>query len=268
MESFGVKAGVELPVGPEEKRARNILETSTQHTGERYASGLLWRFDDVMLPDNREAALKRFFAVERRPVAQKDYANRYVSSIEQYANLGHARLLNASELPRNPGRTWYLPHHGVENNGKLRIVFDASAKFRGTCLNDILLKGPDLIQSQFGILIKFRENAVAVSADIEKMFNQVLVTRQDRSALRFVWRRPGSAEPPKTYEMQVQVFGSVSSPTICNFVLLRAAKDSASEFPDAAARVQENFYVDNYLDSFDNENDACTVARDNFIQLK
>ena len=62
--------------------------------------------------------------------------------------------------------------------------------------------------------------------------------------------------------MQVQVFRSVSSPAICNFALLRAAKDGASEFPDTETRVQGNFYVDNFLDSFDNDNDACTAARD------
>ena len=166
-ESFGVKAGAELPVGPEEKRARTILETSTQHTGERYVSGLLWRSDDVTLLDKCEADLNCLFVVERRLVAQKDYADRYVSSIDQCVILGHARLLNASEMPGDPGKkTWYLPHHVVENNSKLWIVFDASAKFKSTSL-----KGPNLIQSQFGILIKFRENAVAATADIEKMFN-------------------------------------------------------------------------------------------------
>ncbi len=57
------KVDVELLVGKEEKRIRNIRETSTQHTDERYISGILWRSDDIALLDNREAALKRFFGV-------------------------------------------------------------------------------------------------------------------------------------------------------------------------------------------------------------
>ena len=66
--------------------------------------------------------------------------------MSRYMELGHARLLTAPELPGPVGRTWYLPHHGVENNGKLRIVFDASAEFQGVSLNDVVMKGPDLLQ--------------------------------------------------------------------------------------------------------------------------
>ena len=134
----------------------------------------------------------------------------------------------------------------MDRNGKLRIVFDASARFQGVALNDVLLKGPDLIEPQFGVLLRFQEKKIAVSTDIEKMFNQVSVLENDRSALRYLWRPIGKSKPPYTYEMQVQVFVAVSSPTICNFVLQRAAKDCAAEFPFASTRVEEKYYVDNY----------------------
>ena len=111
--------------------------------------------------------------------------------MNKYIELGHARLLTSDEMAGPAGRTWYLPHHGVTSGNKLRIVFDASATFQGTSLNEALLKGPSLLQPQFGVITRFRERAVAVSADIERMFNQVLVSKQDQSALRFIWRPPG-----------------------------------------------------------------------------
>ena len=143
------------------------------------------------LSDNREAARKRFYGIERRLNSQKEYAERYASAMSRYMELGHARLLTASELQGPVSRTWYPPHHGVENNEKLRVVFDASAEFQCASLNDVLLKGPDLLQPQFGVLIRFRERAVAVLSDIEKMFYHFLVPKHDQSALRFILRPPG-----------------------------------------------------------------------------
>ena len=57
--------------------------------------------------------------------------------------------------------THYLPHHGVvrrdKTTTKLRIVFDASAKIGANpCLNDCLYTGPNVEQSIFDILIRFR----------------------------------------------------------------------------------------------------------------
>ena len=62
--------------------------------------------------------------------------------------------------------------------------------------------------------------------------------------------------------MQVQVLDLSLGPqseTLLSFEQRRIV----TEFPDAEARVfKGNFYVNNYLDSFDNENDASTIARD------
>ena len=34
------------------------------------------------------------------------------------------------------------------------------------------MKGPDLLNNLFGILVRFRENEVAISADVSKMVSQ------------------------------------------------------------------------------------------------
>ena len=66
---------------------------------------------------------------------------------------------------------WYIPHHGIYNSnkpGKIRVVFDCSAKYQGTSLNDNLLQGPDLTNGLIGVLARFRKETIAIMCNIEK----------------------------------------------------------------------------------------------------
>ena len=83
----------------------------------------------------------------------------------------------------------YILHHAVCNinkPSKLRVVFDAVAKYRGTFLNESLLESPDLLSILIGIILRFRINEFAVMGDIEQMFHQVNVPATDRDSLRFL----------------------------------------------------------------------------------
>jgi hypothetical protein len=51
-----------------------------------------------------------------------------------------------------------------------------------------------------------------------------------------------------------------SSPTSCTFVLRRTAEDDLG-YSDIAYEVTENFYVDNYLDSFDDVASSIDCSR-------
>ena len=69
---------------------------------------------------------------------------------------------------------------------KVCAVFDAASTFAGTLLNNELLQGPDLTNNLVGILIRFRQDPIALIADIEAMFHQVRVTPDDCDALQFL----------------------------------------------------------------------------------
>ena len=88
------------------------------------------------------------------------------------------------------------------------VVFDGAAECEGTSLNKHLLKGPNYLVSLSGVMLRYREHPVALGADIEKMYHQVRVREEDKQAYRFVYRAPGNNQAPRTYEMQVHVFGS------------------------------------------------------------
>ena len=182
----------------EDRRAMAMLNQSIQHLGDRYEVGLTWKDPAVILPDNRQLALRRLLTLESRFKKDPAYAEGYAKVINEYIALGHACKVS-SEEGNPPGRVWYLPHHGVVNPnrpGKIRVVHDASAEFKGVSLNNSLLKGPDLLTSLPGVLSRFRENRIPLSADIEKMYFQVRVPQRDQSVLRFLWRPPGSLEAP------------------------------------------------------------------------
>ena len=108
-------------------------------------------------------------------------------------------------------------------------MFDAASKFDATSLNDHLLQGPDLMNSLVGILIRFRQYAVALIADIEAMFHQVRVRPEDCDVLRFLWW-DDEFQKPVEYKMLVHIFGAKSSPCCANKALLQTADDNEVKY--------------------------------------
>ena len=155
------------------------------------------------------------------------------------------------------GRCGISPHHPVINPnkpGKVRIVFDCAAKYQGESLNDKILQGPDLTNSIVGVLLRFRQEPIAIVADIESMFHQVKVSEDDRDALRFLWWPGGDmSQKPASYRMNVHLFGATSSPSCASYSLRRTAADNAAMFSnDVVTSVERNFYVDDLLKSVSN----------------
>ena len=87
---------------------------------------------------------------------------------------GFARKVPEDRVAAKSGQLWYTPHHGVyhpKKPNKMRVVFDCSARFGGTSLNDQFLQGPDLTSCLISVLSKLRQQPVAFMSDIDAMLN-------------------------------------------------------------------------------------------------
>ena len=153
------------------------------------------------------------------------------------------------------GKEHYLPHHAVVRDNaettKIRIVYDASSKEgkTGTSLNNCLHVGPPLTPLLFEILLRFREFRVPMVADIEKVFLNVEIDKEDRDALRFLWVKDIHNEnsPIAVYRSNRVVFGVNSSPFLLNGVLRHHLRKFKELDPEFATTLASNFYVDDLV---------------------
>ena len=106
--------------------------------------------------------------------------------------------------------------------------------------------------------MRFRQHSVAISADIEAMFMQVLVDPTDRQYLRFLW-----SNDTKTidYEYTRHMFGATDSPCVACYAVRKCAKDDEAVYPGLPAIVQRNIYMDDLYVSLTSEEDATDTAR-------
>lgn len=120
---------------------------------------------------------------------------------------------------------------------KRRFVwfFDCTASFQDVSLNGQLMQGPDLANTLIGALVRFREQPIAMMADIESMFYQVRVPQEDQDLLRFLWWPDGILNTPiKDYRMAVHLSGATSSPSVASYALRRTAEDRRDTAAPAA----------------------------------
>ncbi len=249
-------------------RFMNIVESSVKKTSDNhYEISLPVKDDKLKMPNNRPQALNRMVHLKRKlqnnPKFREDYAS-FVADIEQK---GYARKVPSEKLNRNDGRVWYLPHHGIyhpKKPNKIRVVFDCSAEYQGTSLNQQLFQGPDLTNGILGVLLRFRQEKVAYMTDVEAMFHQVRVPDDECDLLRFLWWPDGDMEQEvQEYQMTVHLFGATSSPSVANFALRRTAVDNATIYDKAVTdTVEKNFYVDDCLKSVSTSEEGIGQAKD------
>ena len=107
----------------------------------------------------------------------------------------------------------------------------------------------------------------SVSAHIEGMFLQVGVREEDQPSLRFLWREDPTSNMV-IHQYTRHIFGARDSPTCANFALQKTVSDNQAEYPEAASAVVQKIYMDDYLDSFQNRDDALKLGRDIVSLLK
>ncbi|GFX67978.1 DUF1758 domain-containing protein [Trichonephila clavipes] len=172
----------------------------------------------------------------------------YKEFMNEYELLGHMEEIKNETLDKI---NYYIPHHSVYKPEKtstpLRVVFDASAKTTsGFSLNSILLNGGIIQQDLFSIVSRFRKHEYAFSADIKKMYRQILVDPNQRDLQRIMWKTSADA-PVKTYKLSTVTYGTVSAPFLATRTLRALADEEKAEFPDAANVICNDSYMDDIL---------------------
>ncbi len=241
------------PLSTDEQQAVRQFDDMVNRVGGRFAVSLPRVKDPPLLGDTRRQALSRLLTNEKTLKA-KDKLEAFSVVLPEYLTLGHAETVPYDEL--NKQDSYYLPVHAVvketSTSTKLRAVFDASARSStGASLNDTLLPGPSLYPPLVDILTKFRCHAVGVSADITKMFREILLNPNERDWHRFLVRNDsGHIEDCRMLRL---TFGVKSSPFLATQVLRTLAEAHSTSHPRASQAILSEFYVDDVLTGADSD---------------
>ncbi|XP_066583634.1 uncharacterized protein [Prorops nasuta] len=223
---------------------QHYVNTINRDVSGRYIVRLPFRQRIETFRGSKDIAHRRLLLLERRMAHNSVMKKAYSEIIDEYIKLNHMSLVKNEEE-----EGYYMPHHAVTKNSshttKIRIVFDASAKnIKGVSLNDVLMVGPTIQDKLISHLTRFRMYNFIITADIEKMYRQVLVHKEDRKFQRILWRQDGKI---KTFELNTLTFGISSSPFLAIRTLERLADDEKETFPRAAEILRTHLYVDDLL---------------------
>lgn len=241
-----------------------FMETHRRDIHGRYIVQIPFRPDAPILGNSHQLALRQFHQLERKLSANSELREKYVAFMDEYIALGHMR--EVVDQPGDPSQSYYIPHHAV--TAKFRVVFNASAKTSsGASLNDTQLAGPTIQELLVNIIFRFRRFAVALSADVEKMFRQVGVDERHQRWQRILWRE-SPAQPLRTYELTTVTYGMACGPYNAIRAMQQCGRDNCGIVGDvsraAAARdsIEKDFYVDDYLASTESTALAVELATD------
>ncbi|XP_044764428.1 uncharacterized protein LOC123320992 [Coccinella septempunctata] len=241
---------------------RLFAETTTRNPDGRFVVNLPLKQEPSVLGESRSQAKLRFLALEKRLLRNERLGTMYREFMHEYINLNHMTIVDSPTIDQE----YYMPHHGVLKESslttKLRVVFDASAPTSNSIsLNNIQAIGPVLQNELFSIILRFRKYKFVISADIAKMYRQVLVNPIQRPLQRILWRDNPSKELC-TYELNTVTYGQASASFLAIRCLFALAQDIHDIKPDIARIIKQDFYVDDLLTGADSLPDAQRICRE------
>ncbi|XP_071094674.1 uncharacterized protein [Haliotis cracherodii] len=245
----------------EDKKFLDKVNESVSLQEGHYHISLPFKCSNVQMPNNSVQALKRLDSLKRKFNKDQKFSDDYKTFMEDILAKGYAEKVPIEELEGQTGKVWYIPHHGIYHPrkiSKIRVVFDCTASYQGVSLNNMLIQGPNSTNNLLGILLRFRQDSVAIMGDIESMFYRVKVPKEDRNYLRFYWWPRGDCdEKPEVYRMCVHLFGAISSSSCATFALQQTAEDNKERYiSEVVSMVKDSFYVDDCLASVEDEERA------------
>lgn len=252
-----------------ERKEAKIIEDSCEKVDNQWLIPHPWKRNPRELPDNKVQAFLKLEATERRLLKTPEQAKAYDLQMVEMKQLQFARKLTEEETKRYTGPVHYISHHEVlrpeSKSIPVRIVFNSSAVFQGHKLNDYWMKGPDLLNDLFGVVLRCRENQVAFMGDISKMY---LIPESDQHMHRFLWRNLQTQRKPDVYVKTVLTFGDKPAPAMAQIALRKTANEVKETFPKASQFIKDNSYMDDICDSVHTEEEAQKLTTESTASSK
>ena len=252
----------QIVMSVEDKRAISLLENSiTQRPDGHLEIGFPFKHDNVVLPNNYPMAIQRFENLRNQLRKNPEMWNHTKNIIQGMRERNNIRLTTLSELEQEcfSTKTWYLPYRLTHIEVKPRVIFDARATYKNTSINKVLLQGPALIQTKMiSILLRARQYPICVQADIEKMFNQCKLTKEDQSNLRMLWfENDDVSGRAVSHSFDFHAYGLMSSPNVAEFSIQEVGRlNKTNASPTTIQILKNSFWVDDLVKGFQNFPDA------------
>lgn len=246
----------------DEKCEKHFDETHCRDEEGRFVVRLPFNEKKLSLGESKSTALKRFHNLESQFAKDQKVYRDYVAVMRELQSMNHMKPASQNDNQEQ----FFMPHHPVIKpfrlTTKMRVVMDAAAKSsNGVSLNDKLRIGPRLQQDLLRIIIRFRSFKVMVSADIEKMFRQILIHEDDQRYQKILWREKVE-DPIQEYEMTTVTFGTSSAPFLAIKALQTLASENEAQFPKLKKVIVEDFYMDDLLTGGDHADEVIELVQD------
>lgn len=207
------------------------------------------------MPDNRRAVEATFLRTEKQLAKEPEWKAAYKAQVHEMVKRNAAVKLSKEELASWSGPVWYISHLIAPNphsaTTPVRLVWNSSQKFRGQSLNDLLIKGPDVLNDIRAVLIRFRQGVFAALGDIRKMYNSVWLEDPEVHLHRFLWR-DSEEEDIQEYAITRVNIGDKPADCIAQVAMRETANLPMFHHLVGERRVlEQDAYVDNILTSHD-----------------
>lgn len=229
----------------------NFKETITYEGKEgqgRYQVKLPVKDNISKLSSNKAGARSRLKGLQNRFNKNPELGAQYREVIHEYIDNDFVEEVVEDTEPET---CFYLPHHPVikedRSTTKIRPVFDGSASDENTeSLNDYLYTGPNLQTPLNEILMRFRLNPIAFTADVKKMFLMIKLHPDNRDLLRFFWEDQVDRSL-KIYRFTVLPFGLSCSPYLAKATVQHHVSTYKEKYPHIVEEIITNTYMDDLL---------------------
>ena len=250
LDTLGIR---DQEVQPDDVKVQAQFDDTVQMKDGRYEVRWPWKSHSPDLSSNYGLAWGRLKSLSKRFASDGKLLQSYTKTIQDQLSKGVIEEVTPDVVTGSLKH--YLPHQPVltpsKATTKLRIVYDASAKARkqDNSLNECLHRGPIRLPSLCGVLLRFRLQPIALTADVEKAFLQLSIHPEDRDVTRFLWYKDPSSPDVSPEHLTTFRFCRVPFGLICSPFLLEATVRHHLQGYDSttAARILDNVYVDNII---------------------
>jgi len=254
---------------PEEQQCEeHFVATHSRCADGRYVVRIPFKgIPPIEIGESHAIAQRSMHQLHRRLKLNSALKAEYAAFLAEYERLGHMRKVTTRPAS---AQCVYIPHHPVIRDSSvtthLRVVFNASCSTTNTTsLNDHMLIGPKLQAYLASVILRWRQFRYVYSADITKMYRQILVDNRDIDYQRILWSE-NDTENLQAYQLLTVTYGTASAPFLALRVLRQLINDDGDTLPLAAQVLKNNIYVDDVLFGTDDIPLLCQI-RDQVCEL-